>query len=144
MTGQAPMSVAGLAQAGAARGDGQVRGDDELVSAAHRQTVHHGDHGLAAAPDRGDRAQGVHTGVDQAFLGEFADVTARREGPAGSGQHHDAHVRTHRHLIQQVGEAVELARAERVQGVRSVEGDPGDAVLDRQQDVLVGSRVVVQ
>lgn len=102
----------------------------------HGRAVHGGDHRFLAVEDGGDQALGAETDRAGHVTGDAvlrrraaAQIRARTETTAGSGDHHGPYGRVGGGLRQQPDDAFALVRGDGVEGFGAVEGDAADLIV---------------
>ncbi len=123
-------------------GDAQVALQGERQAQADGVAVHATDDGLAHLPRRRLDRRGAEPGslLTRERLGARAQIGAHAERLARTGEHDGAHAVVAVAARERVSELFPHATAERVAVFGAMQGDHGDARVEREADVLVVHR----
>src|SRR5690606_10488727 len=109
----------------------------QLAAAAEGEAVHRGDHGATGGLELPEDVLPTRRQRPRAYrvcLREFADVRASHERPPRAGEQDPAYVVARLDLVHHLAQPANDLRVERVELVRTVDRDGGDAVGDGEGD----------
>jgi hypothetical protein len=129
----------GLAQSRRVHGYAQRARHGQLAPPAQRVAIDGGDHGLAQGLEEVEHVLtplGRHLGPERGLLGQLGDIGAGDEGLfARAGDDHGAHAVVVPNLQHGAPQLVHRGRVQGVETLGAIDGDCGDSLVARHQQV---------